>query len=337
MLTFDESRLDDPAVLAGADSLLRPLAEAGARLRRDAAESHEAIDSLAGESRPRAVIAVGPEARLLRAVLEPTCPVPFVAWSVGNLPGWVSPLDLVIVLGGEGCDASGAREALRRGARLIVVAPPDSLLAQESASRATTLLPVLTSDPFPAAIVALAALQRLGLGEETDPAGVADALDAVATASGYTLDLAANPAKTLAIELADAQPLVWGASVLAARASRRIAEAVRTASGRVALAADAGELLPILAAVNRRDPFADPVEGEWEDRPTLVIVDDGYDDETARGRRDALLANAEAADVRVTTIAAPTGSTLSRYATVLASGRFAAAYLQIGLGRERRR
>ncbi|MFZ2427236.1 MAG: hypothetical protein WAW71_03745, partial [Propioniciclava sp.] len=76
MLTFDESRLDDPAVLAGADSLLRPLAEAGARLRRDAAESHEAIDSLAGESRPRAVIAVGPEARLLRAVLEPTCPVP---------------------------------------------------------------------------------------------------------------------------------------------------------------------------------------------------------------------------------------------------------------------
>jgi hypothetical protein len=130
---------------------------------------------------------------------------------------------------------------------------------------------------------------------------------------------------------------VWGASVLAARASRRIAEAVRTASGRVALAADAGELLPILAAVDRRDPFADPVEGEWEDRPTLVIVDDGYDDETARGRRDALLANAEAADVRVTTIAAPTGSTLSRYATVLASGRFAAAYLQIGLGRERRR
>ncbi len=41
--------------------------------------------------------------------------------------------------------------------------------------------------------------------------------------------------------------------------------------------------------------------------------------------------------MRVTTIAAPTGSTLSRYATVLASGRFAAAYLQIGLGRERRR
>ena len=41
MLTFDESRLDDPAVLAGADSLLRPLAEAGARLRRDAAESQK--------------------------------------------------------------------------------------------------------------------------------------------------------------------------------------------------------------------------------------------------------------------------------------------------------
>ncbi len=337
MLIFDEGRLDDPGVLAGADDLLRPLAEAGARLRRDAAESESAIDSLIGESRPRAVIAVGPEARLLRAVLEPVCPVPFVAWSVGRLPGWVGPLDLVVVLGGEGSDVSGAHEALRRGARLLVVAPPDSALAVESASRATTVLPVCTSDPFPAAIVALAALQRLGLGEETNPTAVADVLDAVATESSYATDLAMNPAKALAIELAEAQPLVWGASVLAARASRRIAEAVRTASGRVALAADAGELLPILAAVNRRDPFADPVDGDLEDRPTLVIVDDGHAEEEAVERRAALVGNAEAADVRVSVVAATEGSTLERYASVLAKGRFAAAYLQIGLGRERRR
>lgn len=337
MLRFDEARLDDPGVLAGADALLRPLAEAGARLRRDVAESQAAIDSLIGETRPRAVIAVGPEARLLRAVLEPVCPVPFVAWSVGRLPGWVGPLDLVVVLGGEGSDLSGAHEALRRGARLLVVAPADSPLAQGSASRATTLLPVLTSDPFPAAIVALAALQRLGLGEETHPIAVADALDRVAAESGHSIDLATNPAKMLAIELADDQPLVWGASVLGARASRRIAEAVRTASGRVALAADAAELLPILASVGRRDPFADPIDGEQEDRPTLVIVDDGHSDEDAEEQRRALVGNAGAADVRVSVIAGGHGSTLERYATVLAQGRFAAAYLQIGLAREHRR
>ena len=32
------------------------------------------------DDRPRAVVAAGPDSRLLRAVLEPWCPVPFVAW-----------------------------------------------------------------------------------------------------------------------------------------------------------------------------------------------------------------------------------------------------------------
>lgn len=71
---FDESRLDDPVILAESDHLLRPLAEAGGRLRREAAAAAPAIASLADEQRPRAIIAVGPEARLLRAVLEPVCP-----------------------------------------------------------------------------------------------------------------------------------------------------------------------------------------------------------------------------------------------------------------------
>ncbi len=63
---FDESRLDDDSILAESDHLLRPLAEAGARLRRESAAAEAAIASLAGEQRPRAVIAVGPEARLLQ-------------------------------------------------------------------------------------------------------------------------------------------------------------------------------------------------------------------------------------------------------------------------------
>ena len=125
--------------------------------------------------------------------------------------------------------------------------------------------------------------------------------------------------------------------MLAARASRRIAEAVRTASGRVALAADAGELLPILAATPARDPFADPFEGGDEARPTLVIVDDGYGDAANDEQRDALEETARVVDVRVCELAHTTGSTMERYATVLAKGRFAAAYLKIGLGREHRR
>lgn len=339
MAPFEDGRLDDPAVLEGADDLLRPLAEAGARLRREAAAATPAIDALVGEDRPRAVIAVGPEARLLRAVLEPVCPVPFVAWPNLGLPGWVGPLDLVVVLGGLGQQAGTCvHEALRRGSRVIVTAPEDSTLARQSASRATTLLPVATSDPLPAAIVALEALHRFGLGPSVSPTTVADALDAVAAESGHARDLAANPAKALALELADAQPLVWGGSVLAARAARRIAEAVRTASGKVALAADAGDLLAMIAGTRPRDPFADPFEGsEPETRPALVIVDDGQADPENDDQRDALQESARIMDVRVTTLAQTSGSPMERYATVLARGLFAAAYLQIGLGREHRR
>ena len=80
---FDDSRLDDEAALATADPVLRPLAEAGSRVRRVAGAAAEAIAaavaSALGESRPRAVVAAGPDSRLLRAVLEPWCPVPFVA------------------------------------------------------------------------------------------------------------------------------------------------------------------------------------------------------------------------------------------------------------------
>ncbi|MFV0450893.1 MAG: SIS domain-containing protein [Propioniciclava sp.] len=335
MSDFEDWRLDDPAALAGGDTFLRPVAEAGARLRREWNLASDAVESLRGEPRPRAVIAVGPEARLLRALLEPVCPVPFVAWPSAGLPGWVGPLDLVIVLGGTGQQAAaGLHEALRRGSRILVVAPRGSRLARDSAARATTLVPTtLLTDPFPGAVAALAALHLMGLGPAVDPLAVAASMDAAAQACGQGRDLTLNPAKTLALELAEAQPLVWGGSILAARASRRIAEAVREASGRVSLAADAAELLPLIVDAPRRDPFADPVEGESPVRPTLVLVDDGTDDPEAITERDRLRTAAEAHDLRVSTLVADTGDELTRYATLLIRGLFAAAYLRIGLGR----
>ena len=87
---------------------------------------------------------------------------------------------------------------------------------------------------------------------------VAEALDEVAIACSPHRDLAVNPAKMLAIALADANPLVWGGSVLAARAARRVAESIRRASGRTALAGDAEHLLPVLEAARPRDVFDDP-------------------------------------------------------------------------------
>ena len=72
---FDDTLLDDEQALAAADHVLRPLAEAGARVRREADAAKEAIAAAVaaadGDQRPRAVVAAGPDSRLLRAVLEP--------------------------------------------------------------------------------------------------------------------------------------------------------------------------------------------------------------------------------------------------------------------------
>ena len=102
---FDESRLDDETALGAADLRLRTLAESGSRVRREAGDAAAVIDRAVAESeqaRPRAVIAAGPDSRLLRAVLEPWCPVPFVAWPGPALPGWSGSLDLVVVLAPDG-------------------------------------------------------------------------------------------------------------------------------------------------------------------------------------------------------------------------------------------
>ena len=88
MTVFDDSWLEDRAGAGGADPILRRLAEAGARVRRETADAQSSRSASCAElPRPRAVIAAGIEARFIRAMLEPVCPVPFVAWPTHGLPG----------------------------------------------------------------------------------------------------------------------------------------------------------------------------------------------------------------------------------------------------------
>ncbi len=335
---FDDSRLDDPDALRSADPLLRRLAEAGARVRRDMADAADPIARLQDLPRPRAVIAAGSEARFIRAMLEPVCPVPFVAWPTHGLPGWVGALDLVVVMASDSAPQgliATVHEAVRRGAQLLVACPPGSVISDHAGERSSIILPTATADPLAAAIVTLVALNAVQLGPPVHPDSVADAMDRVAADCSPFSNLSENPGKDIALGLADAQPLVWGGSVLAARASRRLAEALRAASGRAALAADADELLPILESVTPRDPFADPFEDglSADRRPCLVLLDDGNTDVLIRQDHARLTAAAERNDIRVCPISHGSGSDVERYAGVLQTGMFAAVYLAVGLGR----
>ena len=365
---FDDSALDDEAALTAADPLLRRLAEAGARVRREADATRAAASTL-GESgepgepggsesgaasgssraggsdwRPRAVVVAGADSRLLRAVLEPWCPVPFVAWPGPGLPGWAGALDIVVVLAprsGDDAATSAVQESVRRGCTLLLACPPHTGLAELGASRSTTVLPTLSTDTLAAAVVVLQALHRIELGPEVDAEEVARALDDVAVACSPYVDMSGNPAKELAIALAESTPLVWGGSVLAARAARRVAEALRRASGRAALAADADHLLPVLEATGRQDLFADPFvdgaggpdrAGADGPRPALVLLDDASDGPVVREQRGRLSAAAEQRDVHVHRVAGTDGPPIARYGALLATGSYAAAYLAVGLG-----
>lgn len=340
---FDESRLDDAAVFAPgtpADLRLRALAESGGRVRRLEAVTADArdraVERVGQAGRPRAVVAAGADARLVRAVVEPVCPVPFIAWSHPGVPGWVGSLDLVVVLAGEETAdetcATTVAEAARRGSQLVVAAGERSLVAEHVTGSASTLIPVDMSDPLAVAVGMLDVLGRLGLAPAVSPGAVADAMDQVAMLASPHRDLSSNAAKSLAMALADATPLVWGASALASRSARRVAEGLRRAGGRPALSGDAEHLLPVIEATPARDPFDDPFDGDGGSgpRPVVVVLDDA--DPNGLARRRALTDAADAHDVRVEVVSAEDAAEpVARYASLVLQGAYAAEYLRLGL------
>jgi hypothetical protein len=334
---FFDQALDDTDALAGIDPVLREIAGLGAQVRLAVMAAAEAYAGLAADDRPRAVVAGGADGRLFRAVLEPGCPVPFVAWPHLGLPGWAGPLDLVVVVCVSGTGAeevSVVAEARRRGCALLVAAPVDSPVHEAAMGRGTTFLPAGSADPTALAVPVLQALHLIGLGPEVPSEPVAEALDAVAERCAPAVTADENPAKEIALGLADNLPVVWGGSVLAARAARRVAEALRTASGRPSIAGDVAQLVPLLAAAPETDLFADPFEdGPSSMRPALLLLDDGADAPSIRASRSRLEAAANEASVRVQDVRAVDGPDVGRFAALLATGRFAAAYLALGLGR----
>lgn len=332
--SFDDARLEVPEVSDHAE--LRWLAETGARIRR--ATTSPLVGRIDGADRPRGVLVIGQEARLVRAVLEPVCPVPFMAWPGPSLPAWVGPLDLVVILGNHDSSAwevDCAGEAARRGASIIVAAPENTALAAAASSSATARISVSDADPMAAAVAVLGLLGQLELGPAFEPEQVADAADLVASLCSPFREIGQNPAKDSAIGLAEGLPLVWGGTVLAARASRRIAESMRRASGRPALAADADELETILRAVTPRDPFVDPFESDVEASPVLLLLDQDKVPDRLDGVARRLRNIAESVGVRVCDISSGEpgleSSDVERYVTLLQHGRYAAAYLGIGL------
>ena len=218
----DDALLDDLGRLSDVDSdgLLPAAARAGAQVRATLEAGREAgIERLAG-ARPRALVlltrpGLGPHAaKLLMMLLGRACPVPVVL--TDTAPPWLGPLDVVLAHTDDAGDtelAESIDRAGRYGAGVVLTAPEDGPVAAAAAGKAVLITPRVPVPPgfgFPRALAAgLLAATTLDL-LRTDLDMVADELDREAERDHMQHESFVNPAKSLALRLAERTPLLWG-------------------------------------------------------------------------------------------------------------------------------
>lgn len=200
----------DGLLAADRDGLLRAAAMAGAQVRATAAALDEgALESLRAPQPPRTVIWVAGRGSaqtagaVLAAAFGASLAAPVVV--VTEAPPWVGALDVMIVAGDDPAEpllVGAAATAVRRGARVVVVAPYEGPLRDATAGRAVALAPRLwVPDDFGLTrylAAGLAVLQVVDPSFRVDLAELADELDAEALRNSPGRDLFTNPAKALA-------------------------------------------------------------------------------------------------------------------------------------------
>ncbi|NGO80800.1 mannose-6-phosphate isomerase [Streptomyces sp. YC504] len=373
---LDDSLLDNPDALARADrrGLLRGAAESGARVRTAVRFAEEAgVSQLRPEGRPRAILIAGPGAAsvcvadLIATLAGGACPVTRlqptgVAPAAGALrwalPGWVGPVDLLLIATPDGTEPGLellAEQAYRRGCAVTSVAPAGTPLHETVGAKHGLAVPMAMSlhaeyeegaAAGPDALWALltpllALLDRADLIEASPDTlqKVADRLDSTAERCGPAIATYSNPAKTLAAELDESLPLIWTEGPPAGPVGRRFAAMLAEIAGRAALAGELPEALPahgalltgnLAAGGDPDDFFRDRVEEPQAMRARAVLLRD-----RPTGGLSAAPAARELAlghDIAISELEPQEGSDLENLAELIAVTDFAAVYLALASG-----
>jgi hypothetical protein len=371
---FAEEVLDDLEVLRARDPRghLPAVAGAGAQVRETARLTEEAgLGRVTEGGRPRGLVIVARRegavaAKVLRALLGPSSPVTVDVVPGPALPVWTGPSDITVVATRTGAGAyavAPAYEAARRGVSLLGIGAEDAPLRAacstarapyvplpDSRVRHTTLWSLLTP------LLLLATDLGLLARGTADPESIAAALDEVAAECGPAQESFINPAKTLALELLDALPVIAAEGPLAGAAAARVADQLATLEGlpastfrlpdqRVA----ACSVLAGLLAPNDTDDFFRDREGDEGRRLRLITIRDTDAGEAdAAGEREPrsageamqeTLRTAALHNVPVSALAEHGDparyARLPRLARQLAVADFSAVYLALALDNER--
>jgi glucose/mannose-6-phosphate isomerase len=360
-VTNPEELLADPQALEEADQggTLRLVAMGGARIRRAAAlreldpEAGAALDAVAADGRPRALVLLGygtgaTVAKLISAVVGAGASVPILSVPGPALPGWIGPLDLVVVASTTGRSpeiAAALTEAGRRGCRLVVVAPPSSELARLAGPARAALLGMADESApvwarlWSVAIPALLAVEAAGILPTQSYEAAAAAADDAAVRFRPSQEPFVNPAKEIALRAA-AHPLAaWSAGPLATVAAGRLADQAALRAGRPVLHASLPDLgrgqLGLLdgsaAASAEADVFYDPeLDGPRSGAaaPAFVLLSEAG----VEPRAAVVEAMLNERNLPLVTVVAEQSTTLERAAYLIALADFTACYLAIAVG-----
>jgi hypothetical protein len=216
--------LDDVEGLLAADrdGLLRAASMAGAQVRATAAAVEEGeLEELKSDQPPRTVVWVAGRGNaesagsMLAAALGGSVSAPIVVAS--EAPPWIGALDVLIVAGDDPGDpalVAAAATGVRRGARVVVVAPYEGPLRDATAGRCVALAPrVPVPDDYGLSRYLAAGLAALGAvdpGMQVDLATLADELDAEAFRNSVGHEMFTNPAKTLAERMSGSDVVLAG-------------------------------------------------------------------------------------------------------------------------------
>jgi hypothetical protein len=180
-------------------------------------------------------------ASVLRALLGPSSPVTVDVVPGPALPVWMGASDVAVVATRTGAGryaVTPAYEATRRGVALVGIGAHDAPLHAACGSARAPYVPLPASRVRHTTLWSLLTPMLL-LADQLGllPAGVADtelvaaALDEVAAECGPARESFVNPAKTLALELLDALPVIAAEGPLAGAAAERVADQLATLAG----------------------------------------------------------------------------------------------------------
>jgi phosphoglucose isomerase-like protein len=244
-----EEVFDDQELLRSRDprGLLPAVAGAGAQVRETARLTEEAgLQRVTAGGRPRGLVIVARRegavaASVLRALLGPASPVTVDVVPGPALPVWMGASDVAVVATRTGAGryaVTPAYEAARRGVAVVGIGAEDAPLHAACARSRAPYVALPASRVRHATLWSLLTpmlllADQLGLLPEgtADTEVVAAALDEIAAECGPSRESFVNPAKTLALELLDALPMIAAEGPLAGAAAERVADQLATLAG----------------------------------------------------------------------------------------------------------